>query len=143
MNGWWAARAFRAGLASSLIGRGQLLLPHGLTLCWLPGAAYAGASVLSSPVEMAVGDDPSVRSWHDVSGWTVQASDGRVGDVEDLIVDDRDWTVHALAVDTGRFWRGRTVLVPLRMARRLLGHDERIDLLVPKEAVWASAAASP
>lgn len=45
------------------------------------------------------------------------ATDGEIGHCSDLLIDDRDWTVRYLVVDTGRWLPGRqVVLSPLEIA---------------------------
>jgi len=44
-------------------------------------------------------------------GFTVEASDGKVGAVDDLYFDDARWTVRHLAVDAGGWLTGRKVLL--------------------------------
>jgi hypothetical protein len=51
-------------------------------------------------------------------GATVRASDGRLGQLEDMLFDDQTWRACWLAVDAGRWLRGRRVLVyPGALAR--------------------------
>lgn len=44
-------------------------------------------------------------------GFTVHASDGDVGQVSDLYLDDRDWIVRYIIVETGSWLLGRRVLL--------------------------------
>jgi PRC-barrel domain len=48
-----------------------------------------------------------------IHGYAVEASDGRLGTVSDLLFEDFDWTVKWLVVDTGNWLSGRKVLLPL------------------------------
>ena len=45
-------------------------------------------------------------------GYGVQATDDRIGTIDDLLFDDREWTVRWAAVDTGSWLSGRLVLLP-------------------------------
>jgi uncharacterized protein YrrD len=50
-------------------------------------------------------------------GWTLHATDGDIGHVEDLYFDDRHWTIRYLVVNTGTWLFGRRVLIsPLGIA---------------------------
>jgi hypothetical protein len=66
----------------------------------------------------------------DLVGLKLEATDGGIGAVEDLLFDDRHWTVRWLVVDTGDWLPGRSVLLPpdklLRPARD--GRAIRADL---------------
>ncbi|WP_217914725.1 PRC-barrel domain-containing protein [Miltoncostaea marina] len=85
-------------------------------LAWgLPGA---GAFPVPPPVaDAAAGGpdagDPHLRSAHEVRGYHVRADDDEVGHVEDILIDDGDWTVTAMVVDTRDLLPGRTVRVPV------------------------------
>lgn len=53
-----------------------------------------------------------LRSANEVIGYSVEASNGSAGRVEDLLVDDTSWKVHHIVVDTTSWWPGGEVLVP-------------------------------
>ena len=46
---------------------------------------------------------PTLRSTHDVSGYNIKASDGEVGHVDDFVIDDENWAIRYLVIDT-RNW---------------------------------------
>ena len=48
----------------------------------------------------------------------MQALDGGIGRIEDLLADDDHWTIQYLAVDTSQ-WIGGSVLVPSELTRRI------------------------
>lgn len=54
---------------------------------------------------------PMLRRFDDLKGYTLAASDGDIGSVDDLYFDDHSWTVRHLVVDTGRWLSGRKVLI--------------------------------
>jgi sporulation protein YlmC with PRC-barrel domain len=56
-------------------------------------------------------DDPHLRSCNAVVKYHVHASDGDVGHVEGLLVDDETWAIRYLIVDTSNWWLGHQVLV--------------------------------
>jgi hypothetical protein len=47
-----------------------------------------------------------------IKGYSIAASDGRLGTVSDLLFDDASWLVRWLVVDTGKWLSGRKVLLP-------------------------------
>jgi sporulation protein YlmC with PRC-barrel domain len=74
-----------------------------------PPPAYVDKEV----IRVAEGD-PHLRSTKEVAGYHIQATDGKVGHVEDFILYDRNWTIRYLVVNTGNWLLGRKVLmVPL------------------------------
>jgi uncharacterized protein YrrD len=55
--------------------------------------------------------DPHLRSTDEVRGYHIQALDHEFGHVEDFIVDDRDWMIRYLIVETKSWWHGKQVLL--------------------------------
>jgi hypothetical protein len=56
-------------------------------------------------------DDPHLRSTRRVTGYRIHATNGEIGHVADFIVDDENWTIRNLVVDTGTWLPGKKVLV--------------------------------
>jgi sporulation protein YlmC with PRC-barrel domain len=56
-------------------------------------------------------DDGHLRSSNAVTGYRIEATDGCIGHVEDLRVDDYTWAICHLLVNTSNWWGGRRVLV--------------------------------
>jgi sporulation protein YlmC with PRC-barrel domain len=52
-----------------------------------------------------------LRSIRAVAGYHIEASDGRIGHVEDFTLDDQLWTIAGVVVDTRNWLPGRKVLV--------------------------------
>jgi uncharacterized protein YrrD len=52
-----------------------------------------------------------LRSGREMVGYSVSARDGTVGRVEDFLVDDEDWSIVDLVVDTRDWLSGKQVLV--------------------------------
>ncbi len=48
-----------------------------------------------------------------MKGYSIEATDGPIGTISDLLFDDTDWKVRWLVVDTGDWLPGRKVLLPL------------------------------
>jgi hypothetical protein len=55
--------------------------------------------------------DPHLRSSKHVNGYHIQTADGEIGHVVDFIVDDRDWAIRYLVIDTRNWWPGKKVLI--------------------------------
>ena len=63
-------------------------------------------------------DDCHLRSSNAVIGHHIEATDGEIGHVEDLLVDDYTWAIRYLLVGTGNWWNGHRVLVPPERIKR-------------------------
>jgi uncharacterized protein YrrD len=61
--------------------------------------------------EKATKWDADLRSTRAVTGYHLQATDGEIGHVEDIIIDDETWAILYLMVNTHNFWPGRMVLI--------------------------------
>ncbi len=55
--------------------------------------------------------DPHLRSSREVTGYHVAAADRDIGHVDDMIVDDTEWVIRYVVVDTRNWLPGRHVLV--------------------------------
>ena len=55
--------------------------------------------------------DPHLRSAEEVMGYTVEATDGEIGHVEDFIVDDESWLIRYVVIDTRNWLPGGKVAV--------------------------------
>lgn len=52
-----------------------------------------------------------VRSTREFDGFTLAATDGEIGHVDDFIIDDETWTIRYLVVDTRNWWPGKKVTI--------------------------------
>lgn len=83
-------------------------------------------------------DDPHLRSIAAVEGYHIHATDGEIGHVEDMLVEEADWSIRYLVVDTKNWWPGKRVLVSPRSAHEVSWTDRTIDINVNREAVRSS-----
>src|SRR3546814_13431113 len=60
----------------------------------------------AADVEIPRGD-PNLRSAVEVEGYHVAASDGEIGHIDDFLVDDTDWSLRFLVIDTRNWLPGR------------------------------------
>jgi sporulation protein YlmC with PRC-barrel domain len=85
-------------------------------------------------------DDLHLRSGEAVTGYHIHASDGEIGHVEDFLVEDADWSIHYLVVDTKNWWPGKKVLISPRSARDIDWTDRLVNLDVDRQRVKDSPA---
>ena len=84
--------------------------------------------------------DPHLRSIDAVTGYHIHASDGEIGHVEDFLVEDADWSIHYLVVDTKNWWPGKKVLISPRSAREIDWTNRLVNLNVDRQRVKDSPA---
>jgi sporulation protein YlmC with PRC-barrel domain len=85
-------------------------------------------------------DDVHLRSVEAVAGYHIHASDGEIGHVEDFLIEDADWSIHYLVVDTKNWWPGKKVLISPRLARGVDWTDKLVNLSVDRQKVKDSPA---
>jgi len=78
-----------------------------------------------------------LRSSREVIGYRVECPDGTLGKADDLVVDDRDWSLDALVVDTREWWPGGQIEVPAGAIRSIDWGQRRIQLGLTREALRA------
>jgi len=80
-----------------------------------------------------------LHSVQGTNGCHIQALDGRIGCIEDLLADDDHWTIQYLAVDTSQ-WIGGSVLVPSEWTRRSDGQAGMVRVDLSREDLRSSLA---
>jgi uncharacterized protein YrrD len=85
-------------------------------------------------------DDPHLRSAKAVTGYHIHAADGEIGHIEDFLVDDANWSIRYLLVDTKNWLPGKKVLISPRSVKRIDWGDRRVTLNVRREQVQSSPA---
>ncbi len=78
-----------------------------------------------------------------VTGYHIHASDGEVGHVEDFLVEDADWSIHYLVVDTKNWWPGKKDLISPRSALDIDWTDKLVNLKVDRQTVKDSPTYDP
>jgi sporulation protein YlmC with PRC-barrel domain len=120
--------------------------PYWGTGFYMGGAVAASPFLGSKPGAADIADtrrsdgDPHLRSIQAVTGYHIHASDGEIGHVEDFLVEDTDWSIHYLVVDTKNWWPGKKVLISPRSAREIDWADRLVNLNVDRQRVKDSPA---
>ena len=92
---------------------------------------YPGMMPASPPESMGIyeydqWDDTHLRSTKAVHGYAIEASDGAIGTVSGLIVDDKSWTIRDLVVETGHWYAGKEVLIPSGKIKRVSYAESKV-----------------
>ncbi len=69
------------------------------------------ATTVADDMRPGVHQDSHLRSCETVSRYYVHASDGDIGHVQGMLVDDETWVIRYLVVNTSNWWLGHKVLV--------------------------------
>jgi hypothetical protein len=84
--------------------------------------------------------DQHLRSSREVTGYHIHASDGEIGHVTDFLVEDGDWSIHYLVIDTQNWWPGKKVLISPRSIQSVDWSSRTITLNVDRDRVKNSPA---
>jgi sporulation protein YlmC with PRC-barrel domain len=83
-------------------------------------------------------EDYHLRSVSEIAGYYIKASDGEVGHVEDVLVDDKSWAVRYIVVDTKNWWPGRKVLVSPEWIKEVSWNDSSVYIDLARDAIETS-----
>jgi len=83
-------------------------------------------------------EDIHLRSIAQVDGYTIHASDGEIGHVNDFIVDDQTWQLSDLVVDTHDWIGGKKVLIAISQIHSISFLNWLIYLHIPIAAITDS-----
>jgi hypothetical protein len=74
--------------------------------------------------------DPNLRSAREVAGYYVAATDGEIGHLEDFFIDDQEWAIQLLGIDTRNWLPGRKVVISPSWLRGIdwAGRTIEVDL---------------
>lgn len=119
--GYWGIGAYPAALAYS-------------------AALYTAGATRAERTAAAVQESPEahVRSSTAVIGDHIQATDGEIGHVDDLVVDDESWAIRYLRVDTSNWMGGKPVLVPQRSLQQADWASAKIHVALTKDQIQRS-----
>jgi len=129
--------------------------PYWGTGFYMGGYAYMPGAMTESPYlrsrqrdeESAAAQrsdgDVHLRSVEAVTGYHIHASDGELGHVADFLVEDADWSIRYLVVDTKNWWPGKKVLVSSRSTGEIDWTDRLVNLDVDRQRIKDSPAYDP
>jgi len=80
-------------------------------------------------------DDPHLRSCNAVMSYHIQATDGDIGHVQGLLVDDETWAIRYLIVDTSNWWLGHQVLIAPQWIQNVSWPDATVSVSLTQQAV--------
>jgi hypothetical protein len=100
-----------------------------------PGQGYPPVDENPRPL-----GDQGLRSLKEVKGYHMHTSEGEIGHLADVLVEDADWTLRYLVVDTGNWWPGRKVLISPASVRSVDWSERLLNLTISRQTVKDSPA---
>lgn len=104
-------------------------------------AAEAWSEPLNASSEQSV--DIHLRSAKEVRGYEIRATDDSIGHVDDFIVEDADWEIRYLAIDTSNWWFGKKVLVAPQWATGISWEERNVNIDMSRQAIKDSPEWEP
>jgi hypothetical protein len=123
-----------------------VVMGPGVPVAPVGSAAYApaGAGMPQEVVEALENSEESeIYSAREVMNDTIEATNGTIGHVEDFILDDEDWIIRYLLVDTGNWLPGKKVLLSPRWVESVDWGRSRVYVDVTKDQVKSSPEYDP
>lgn len=122
-----------------------------------PGVGFYGGLGMSGmidsrvPLEDAVAErnfdkqtsDPHLRGTDEVKGYKIRAVDGDIGDVEDFIIDETNWNIRYLVVDTGNWFPGKKVILSPSWIREVRWEDSSVHVNMAVDTIKNSPEYDP
>jgi sporulation protein YlmC with PRC-barrel domain len=112
----------------------------------LTGVGYAGSGAEFLVAQAARGraeaevqgrqkGDPHLRSGNAVMNYHIEATDGGMGQVKSLLIDEETWAIRYLVVETSNWWLGQQVLIAPQWIQAISWSDATIAVKVTRQAV--------
>ncbi len=128
----------------------ELSAYYGWPLYWTPSPAgvpaQAGVPAMERAVEKAgekEQNDPHLRSAREVTGYYIEALDGEVGHVKDLIVETGPWMLRYLVADTRNWLPGRKVLIARNWIDSISWKGKKVTVDLTQEEIKGSPEYDP
>ena len=112
----------------------------------LMGVGFAGSGAEHATAEAAgaraareatqhQSDDPHLRSGKAVMKYDIGASDGDIGHVQGLLLDEETWAIRYLIVNTSNWWLGHQVLIAPQWIKNVSWPDHTVLVNLTRQAV--------
>src|SRR5262245_2119870 len=119
---------------------------------WQPGPAAWESPVpfpytpppglTTSPLPDPAESQP-LSSSSDMTGYGIHAQDGEIGHVEDLVIDDEDWIVRYVEVDTRNWLPGKKVLIQTNRIERMDLTQQSVTVALSRRTIESAPAYDP
>jgi hypothetical protein len=80
-------------------------------------------------------EDPHLRSCKEVMSYHIHATDGEIGHVRGLLVEDETWAIRYIVVDTSNWWLGHRVLIAPQWIQKVSWSDTTVHVNRTRQAV--------
>ncbi|MFT7131484.1 MAG: hypothetical protein ACI81O_000186 [Cyclobacteriaceae bacterium] len=92
---------------------------------------------------MHSGNDHHLRSCNEVMTYHIHATDGDIGHVKGMLVDDESWAIRYLIVDTSNWWLGHEILISPEWIKEVSWSDAKVSVNLTRRAVQEAPEYDP
>jgi hypothetical protein len=89
------------------------------------------------------GDDMHLRSGNEIMRYYVHASDGDIGHVQGLIVDEKSWAIRYIIVNTSNWWLGHNVIISPAWIDDVEWAESKLSIDLTRQAIKDSPPYDP
>jgi sporulation protein YlmC with PRC-barrel domain len=89
------------------------------------------------------GDDVHLRSGNEIMRYYVHASDGDIGHVQGLMVDEKSWAIRYIIVNTSNWWMGHEVLISPEWIDDVDWPESKLSIDLTRQAIKDSPPYDP
>ncbi|MEP6548566.1 MAG: PRC-barrel domain-containing protein [Gammaproteobacteria bacterium] len=100
-----------------------------------PDMLQGGLQATASKTAAHQNDDPHLRSANAVMRYYVHATDGDIGHVQGMLVDERTWAIRFIVVDTSNWYVGHKVLIAPEWIQDVFWLESILNVAITRQAV--------
>jgi PRC-barrel domain len=79
-------------------------------------------------------DDPHLRSTSEVTDYSIHATDGEIGKVDDFIIDDEGWAIRYVVI-LRSWWAGKKVILSPEWIERVSWEESEVFVSLSRETI--------
>ncbi|NSL55075.1 PRC-barrel domain-containing protein [Uliginosibacterium aquaticum] len=113
------------------------LLPPATSISKAASKARQSTEVITMRAQQTLrrDDDPHLRSCKLVTGYNILATDGEIGHIDGFLVDEVDWSIRYLIVNTSNWWLGHQVLIAPQWFKDVNWVKQTVSLSLDRQSV--------
>lgn len=106
-------------------------------------SGYSGTAAAARAQTTREEGDQHLRSTKEVIGYYIEANDGNIGHVEDFLLDDENWAIRYIVVDTVNWWPGKKVVINPQWIKDVSWADSRVYVDLSRDRIKTAPEYDP
>lgn len=87
--------------------------------------------------------DNHLQSFLEIKGYRIEAENGMIGHIDDVIIDESEWKISSVVVDTSNWFHGKKVLLPSYSFRSFNWSDRSAQVFQTRAQIQSSPSYDP